>query len=111
MIVMIIILILLGFFILFFGKKEGIKRYLGFSFIILGFIFVHLSTTEIIPKQTVITIQKIVPMKNDLNPSEIFYFYDDGDSTVTYYTLNQKEMKFPSEIVKYDICKTSDSQF
>jgi hypothetical protein len=45
-------------------------NYLGFSLIVLGFIFLILSTTDLIPKQTVVTIQKIVPMKNDLNPSE-----------------------------------------
>lgn len=105
---MIIISTFFGIYILFFGKKEGINRYLGFSLIVLGFIFLILSTTDLIPKQTVVTIQKIVPMKNDLNPSEKFYYYDD-DETVTYYTLNQKEMKFPSNIVKYDNIDNSDS--
>ena len=48
----------------------------------LGFIFLILSTTDLIPKQTVVTIQKIVPMKNDLNPSEKFYYYDDDEVTI-----------------------------
>lgn len=103
---MIIILIFFGIYILFFGKKEGIKIYLGFSLIILGFIFLLLSTTDLIPKQTVTTIQKIIPMENDLNSSEKSYFYDDGD-TITYYTLEQKEMKFSSNIVKFNIRENS----
>ncbi|MCK9415767.1 hypothetical protein M0Q97_03800 [Candidatus Dojkabacteria bacterium] len=104
---MIIILTIYGFIIVF-EKKSGINKYFGFSLIILGFIFFLLSATDLIPKQTVITFQKIVPMENDLEPSEKIYFYDD-DKTVTYYTLNQKEMKFPSNIVKYDNCDSCDT--
>lgn len=104
---MIIILTFFGIYILFFGKNEGINRYLGGFLIILGFIFLLLSTTDLIPRQTVITFQKIIPMKNDLDPSEIFYFYDD-DKTVVYYTLHKKVMKFPSNIVKVSET-TSDS--
>lgn len=104
---MIIILLILGIILLLSGK-DAINRYLSFSLISFGLIFLLLSTIDLIPRQTVITVQKIVPMENDLDPSEKIYF-DDDDETVTYYTLNQKEMKFPSNIVKYDSCKISDS--
>lgn len=45
-------------------------------------------------------------MSNDLCPSEKIYFYDDN-KTVICYTSNQKEIKFPSNIVKYNSTSTS----
>jgi hypothetical protein len=67
--------------------------------LVFGFLIVCLPDISFLPRQNTFKMCNIIPMENDLNPNELFYYWDD-DTECTFYikniTGNKVEVKVPS---------------
>lgn len=94
-----IVLSLILLFLVDFFKTKKIMIFIISIMLVIGFLIVCLPDISFLPRQNTFKVCNIIPMENDLNPNELFYYWDD-DTECTFYIKDVKgnkiEVKIPS---------------
>lgn len=94
-----IVLSLILLFLVDFFKTKKIMIIIISIMLVIGLLIVCLPDIPFLPRQNTFKVSNIIPMENDLNPNDLFYYWDD-DTDCTFYIKDIKgdkvEVKVPS---------------
>lgn len=101
---MILILLFLCGFIL---VRSGIviKQILGLILCLAAIVVFNMKDVSFIPRKVMFEVERIVPMTNYLDSTELYYVYDDDVNYIFYVEKNgkKKEMKVSNKISNIDL--------
>jgi hypothetical protein len=70
---------------------------------VFGVLMICLSNIPFLPRQNSFIVRNIIPIENDLDPNELFYYWDDDTECIFYIkdiNGNKVEVKVPSNSYK-----------